>query len=69
MDGFEWFWIGILHKNFPFNVAVPQGSVLSLTLFLLYISDTPDVVSNIAIHIDDTTLYSSVTRHLMCGNN
>ena len=43
----------------PVNAGVTEGSILGLTLFLLYINDLPDVVScNIAIYADDTTLYS-----------
>ena len=41
------------------NAAVPQGSILGLTFFLLYINDLPDdVMCDIAIYADDTTLYS-----------
>ena len=43
----------------PVIAGVPQGSILRPTPFLLYINDLDDVICNIAIYPDDTTLYSN----------
>ena len=52
-------------QEYPVNAGVSQVSILGLTLFLLYINDLPDdVICNIAIYADDTTLYSKLDQAL-----
>ena len=57
----RWLWVyqdGKSSQEYPVNGVVHQGSILGTTVFLLYINDLPDdVICNIGIYADDTTLY------------
>ena len=60
---------GKFSQEHPVNAGVPQGSILCPTLFLLYINDLPDdVINDITISADDTTLYSKCDQDLICDN-
>ena len=49
---------GTSSQEYPVNAGVPQGFILGPTLFQLYINYVPDdVICDIAIYADDTTLY------------
>ena len=46
-------------QEYAVNAGVPQCSVFLTTPFLLWINDLPDdVICNISIYADNTTLYS-----------
>ena len=50
-------------QEYPVNAGVPQGSIPGPTLFLLYINDLPDdVICDVTIYADETTLYSKSDR-------
>ena len=45
-------------QEYPVDAEVPQSFIIGPTLFLLCITDLPDVICNIAIYADHNTLYS-----------
>ena len=45
IDHFKWFWLGSLHKN--------------IQLMLEFLVDPEDFICDIAIYVDDTSLYSN----------
>ena len=54
-------WLGMVVdgnslQEYLVNAGVLQGSVFVPTLFLLYINDLPDVICNVDIYANDTTL-------------
>ena len=50
-------------QEYSANAGVLQGPIIGLTLFLLYLNGLPDdVICNIAIYADGTTLYSKCNQ-------
>ena len=68
-------WLGVVldgnsSQEYPVSGGVPQGSILGPTIFLLYINDLRnDVICDIAIYTDETTLYSNCDQASVCGTN
>ena len=57
-------------QEYPVNAGVSQGSIPGLTLSLLYINDPPDdVICNIFIYADNTSLYFRCDQAFFSGKN
>ena len=54
---------GASSSSVPTISGVPQGTVLGLLLFLLYVNDLPDdLESSVRLFADDTLLYATIAN-------
>ena len=60
---------GATSREFPVTFGVPQGSVLGLILFLLFVDDLPNTVktSKVACYADDTKIFKSIDSITGCN--
>ena len=69
LDGLEWLWMEIIHKNIQLMLEFLKAPFLDLNFFFLYINDLPDdVIFDSAIYANLLSILS-VIRYLICGHN
>ena len=72
---FSYYTLTHFFPMFPFSPQKTKGFLMFSggskgNIGKKWVNDFPDdVICNIAIYANETTFYSSVTRHLICGNN
>ena len=65
--------LGKTSQSIPVLLRIPQGSILGLLLFLVYVNDIPQIttLSSVAMFADDTKCYRAIRttedlKHLQC---
>ena len=70
VDGFEWFWMGNLHKNIQLMLEFLKAPFLVLHFFYYTLMTFLVILSVILLSLLMILLsIVSVIRHLICGNN
>ena len=66
IDGFEWFWMGSLHKNIQLMLEFLKASFFSYYTWMTFLMMLSVILLSMLIMLHSTL---SVIRHLISGNN